>query len=82
MVKAFVLQGEDTGVDTIGSDTSSHYDHKFIQVGVSSNGIVICTTETSSDIMKMTTETGTVCFDITSLQVTEMKSNMSGSSIC
>ena len=76
-----IIQGEETGVDTIGSDTSSHYDHKFIQVGVSSNGIINCTTETSSDITKMTTETGTVCFDITSLQVTELKSNMAGYSV-
>ena len=80
-----VLQGESTNVDVIDSSTNSNFDHKFIQVGVASNGINACKYETissgGSDITKMTTGTGKVTFDINSLQVIELKSNMPGFSV-
>ena len=77
-----ILQGEATGVDVIDSSTSANFDHKFIQVGVSSNGINDCRYETiesnGTSVTKMTTGTGQVCFDITDFQVIELKSNMNG----
>ena len=77
-----ILRGEATNVDVIDSSTSSNFDHKFIQVGVTSNGIANCKYETSESgdvsVTKMTTESGKVTFDIASLQVIELKSNMAG----
>ena len=59
-----ILQGESTNVDVIDSSTTANFDHKFIQVGVTSNCISNCyyETGTSSDveITKMITETGKI----------------------
>ena len=79
-----VLQGETIDVDVIDSNTYANYDHKFIQVGVSSNGINDCSYDSTSGettVTKMTTGSGPVTFDITAFQVTELKSNMAGFSV-
>lgn len=80
-----ILQGESTDVDVIDSATSANFDHKFIQVGVSSNGINDCTYETiesnGTKVTKMTTGTGQVTFDIVNFQILELKSNMAGYSV-
>ena len=74
-----LLQGEGIDVDVIDSSTNANYDHKFIQVDVSLNGINDCQHEdgTSNDttITKMTTGSGTITFDITSLNLDSYTTN-------
>ena len=80
-----ILQGESTNVDVIDATTSANFDHKFIQVGVTSHGIGYCkyvqTNTEDVEITKMVTGPTNVTFDISSLQVIELKSNMAGYSV-
>ena len=79
------LQGEGLDVDVIDSSMNAKYDHMFIQVGVSYNGINDCqyeeVTSNGTTINKMTTGTCTITFDITSFQITELKSTIVGFSV-
>ena len=77
-----VVEGKPVDVDVIDANTNANFDHKFIQCGVHSNGICNCnyeqTTKNNITFTKLNTSSGQVSFDITNMQIMELKSNMPG----